>query len=61
MDSSNNFSFRDEAMHKKIAQQEFERKKKSETLEIKAGKHHSITHVLPNFSYLNGIRDKRSI
>lgn len=49
-------------MHKKIAQREFERKKKkSEKLEIKAGKHHNITHVLSNFSYLNGIRDKRSI
>lgn len=38
-----------------------ERKKESERLEIKAGKHRNRTHVLSNFSYLNGIRDKQSI
>lgn len=48
-------------MHKKIVQQEFKRKKKSEKLKIKAGKHHNLTHVLSNFSYLDGIGDKQSI
>lgn len=49
-------------MNKKIAQQEFKRKKKkSEKLKIKAGKHHNIRHVLSNFSYLDGIRHKQSI
>lgn len=38
-----------------------EKKRESEKLEIKAGKHLNITHVLSNFSYLNGIRDKQSI